>query len=149
MSARALVGALVMALTLVRTGYAEPPPTSGARELNADIECAEAERPGRVHCSIDARATGGAIAWIDVAIVHVGGGARPLRARLGPADVAARSAERARFEFALIAPHAGRGRIVTVTHALLCRKDDCTPIERRSVGDYVVVREPAADAGAP
>lgn len=95
---------------------AEEPP-----KLTASMQCDRAAEPGRVKCSVEAKATGGrSIAWADVAIVELPDLASALKGRIGPADATSRDTASQRWAFGLVARKTGEGEARARVRAVVC-----------------------------
>ena len=92
-----------------------------ASKLTASMQCDRAAEPGRVKCSVEARATGGrSIAWADVAIVELPELASALKGRIGPSDATARDATSQKWAFGLVARKTGEGEARARVRAVVC-----------------------------
>jgi hypothetical protein len=131
--------ALVLGLVLVL----------GARGASADVEapvdavlrCPASQGTGRVRCTVEISARGGAtISWADAVIRSTPTFATPLRGRLAPSDAIDSTPERWRWEFALAARTRGRGEVGVTVRAVVCEHGACRPT-KRDVSTTLVVGE--------
>jgi len=107
-----------------------------APKLTAAMQCERAAEPGRVKCSVEAKATGDrAIVWADVAIVELPEFAAALKGRIGPSDAVFRDAASQKWAFGLVARKTGTGEALARVRAVLCEPgaDDagaakCAPV---------------------
>ncbi|MCA9584360.1 MAG: hypothetical protein KC657_03280 [Myxococcales bacterium] len=137
----AVVGATI-AVTLVRPAWADAP-DAGAEHLVATMECDRAAEPGRVRCSVEARADGGAIVWGDVQIVDVPSFITPLKGRIGVSDATTREPSAWRWALALVARQTGQGRVharVRLLHCADADKTRCVPVVREVTAQLSVGR---------
>jgi hypothetical protein len=105
----------VSAVLLASGAPAADPP------LAATMQCDRAASPGRVKCSIEARAAAGrSLAWADVTVVEVPSFAAALKGRIGPADVTLREPSLERWAFGLVARAAGQGEAKARVRAVVC-----------------------------
>ena len=107
--------------------------TSSARAddapLTATMQCDRAVEPGRVRCTVEARAAvGRTLQWADVAIVETPAFAQALKGRLAPADSIAKDATSERWAFGLIAKKTGDGNVKANVRAVVCSGDKCAPV---------------------
>jgi hypothetical protein len=100
------------------------------------MQCDRVASPGRVKCSIEARAAGGrTLAWADVALVEVPSFASALKGRIGPADATLREPSVERWAFGLVARQSGQGDAKARVRAVVCEATGdagapvCTPVE--------------------
>ncbi len=97
--------------------------------LTATMTCDRAVEPGRVKCTLEARAAAGhTLAWADAAIVELPELATALKGRIGPADATAREAAMVRWAFGLVARRAGEGEAKARVRAVVCEGDRCVPV---------------------
>lgn len=105
---------------------------AGVPALSATMACERAVEPGRVKCSIEARAPSGkTLAWADVTLVELPELASALKGRIGPADATAREASMQRWAFGLVAKRAGEGEARARVRAVVCEGDAgsrCAPL---------------------
>lgn len=89
--------------------------------ITATMSCERAVDPGRVRCSVEARATGGrSIAWADVTLVELPEFLAALRGRIGPADAIAREDSGQKWAFGLVARKHGHGEARARVRAVIC-----------------------------
>lgn len=89
--------------------------------VEASLRCDRALEPGRVRCSVVARAPmGREIAWADVVILSVPEFATALKARIGPGDIVAQDATTFRWELALVVRRKGEGEVTARVRVVLC-----------------------------
>lgn len=89
--------------------------------IEASMQCDRALEPGRVRCSVEARAAQGkSIAWADVVIVSVPDFATPLKGRLGREDATAREAGDVKWAFGVVAKKAGQGEAKAKVRLSVC-----------------------------
>lgn len=102
-------------VTLCGAAGSQTPP------LTATMTCDRTTGPGRVRCSVEARATGGqSIAWADVVLVELPDFAAALKGRIGPSDVTAHDAASEQWAFGLVARKAGEGTLKARVRAVVC-----------------------------
>jgi hypothetical protein len=108
--------AAVAALSAVPARADDPTPP-----LKASMQCERAAEPGRVRCSVDARALGSrTIAYGDVSIVQLPDFASALKGRVGPSDTTARDPTTIAWAFGLVAKRAGQGEVRARVRLVVC-----------------------------
>jgi hypothetical protein len=121
---------VALAVTFARPSRADEA-DAGAGHLVASMQCDRAAEPGRVRCSVEARADAGAIAWGDVQIVDVPSFITPLKGRIGVSDATTREPSAWRWALALVARQTGQGRVharVRLLHCEDAEKARCVPV---------------------
>jgi hypothetical protein len=89
--------------------------------IEASMQCDRALEPGRVRCSVEARAAQGkSIAWADVVIVSLPDFATPLKGRLGREDATAREPGDVKWAFGVVAKKAGQGEAKARVRLSVC-----------------------------
>jgi hypothetical protein len=90
-------------------------------KVTATMQCERATEPGRVKCSIEARAAGGrSIAWADVALLELPEFISALKGRIGPADATSHEPALQRWAFGLVAKKTGEGEAKARVRAVVC-----------------------------
>lgn len=94
--------------------------------LVASLQCDRAAEPGRVRCTVEARASAGrTLQWADVVLVSLPELTQALKGRLSPADRISRDAERERWAFALVAKKTGEAELKVRVRAVVCEGSRC------------------------
>ena len=107
---------LSISAALPGDAHAEEPP-----KLTASMQCERVAEPGRVKCSVEAKAAGGrSIVWADVAIVELPDLAAALKGRIGPSDAVFRDTGSQKWAFGLVARRTGTGEAVARVRAVVC-----------------------------
>jgi hypothetical protein len=89
--------------------------------VTATMTCDRAAEPGRVKCSVEARATGGrSISWADVVLVELPDFTAALKGRIGPADATSRDASSQQWAFGLVARRVGEGEAKARVRVVVC-----------------------------
>ena len=129
--------ALGLALVLGTRGVG----ADAAAPVEAALRCPASQGTGRVRCTIELSARGGAtIQWADAVIRTTPAFATPLRGRLAPSDAIDSAPERWRWEFALAARTRGRGDVGVTVRAVVCVHGACRPTHE-DVSTTLVVGE--------
>ena len=113
-------------LLVVGFGIAIVPRAARAEEpgATATMTCERASEPGRVRCSVEARAREGrALAWGDVAIVELPDFASALKGRIGAEGEVAADAMSRKWAFGIVAKTAGQGTARARVRMVLCDAD--------------------------
>jgi hypothetical protein len=119
-------------------------PEPGAGGLRASMACDRVPEPGRVRCTVEARALEGwALAWSDLVVLDVPEFASPLKARVvgevRPPGVAS-------FAFALVARRTGRADARVRVRGVSCARiadggvatERCVPVALEVRAEIVV-----------
>jgi hypothetical protein len=105
---------------------------AGAEEPSATMTCERAAAPGRVKCTVEARAPATkSIAWADVILVELPDFVTALKGRLGPADVTGRDPTMQSWAYGLVAKKVGTGEARANVRLLVCErveKPRCVPV---------------------
>lgn len=92
--------------------------------LSATLQCDRASEPGRLRCTVEARAaTGRTLQWADVVVVELPELAQALKGRLAQTDSISRDATSERWAFGLLAKRAGEGTAKVRVRAVVCEAD--------------------------
>lgn len=142
-SYRSAYACAAFALALAPAARAgEPPPVVVA------LACERAAEPGRVRCSVEAKAEPGrAITWADVQVVELPPFTSPLKARIGPQDATARDAAIYKWAFGLVARSVGQGEARVRVRAVTCAATDADGGAKRCAPFSVEVRAPVQVGG--
>lgn len=96
------------------------------------MQCDRAFEPGRVRCSIEARAEAGrSIAWADAVILSLPEFATALKGRIGREDATARDASHVKWAFGLVARRGGQGEARARVRVVACEGEGasrCAPV---------------------
>jgi hypothetical protein len=135
--------AFLLAVLLVLVSGGDVRAETSAVEVR--LGCRREATPGRVLCELELEVADGRLAWGDALVVRAPDFARPLRARVGPNNAAARSPRRLRLPLALAATSAGKGELAVRARLVHCRARPsgaalCVP----AVRDVVAVVEVGA-----
>lgn len=121
-SAWICVAVVALAASRATGAGADPPPLTGS------MQCEHAPEPGRVMCTIEARATGGrTVGWADAVLVELPEFTAALKGRIGPGDVTAQDPGGRAWAFALVARAAGEGEVRARVRAVVCEAGDAGP----------------------
>jgi hypothetical protein len=103
-------------LTLCDTkARAQAPVITGA------MTCERVTEPGRVKCSVEARAPAGwSLSWADVTLQDLPDFTAALKGRIGPADLTMNEPALRRWAFGLVAKKAGEGELKARVRAVVC-----------------------------
>jgi hypothetical protein len=127
-------GELMRALAALAVfGSAEGTASGGEPDVTATMQCERAPDPGRVRCSVEARArTGRALSWADVAILELPDFASALKGRIGAEGVVARDPSSEKWAFGLVARKTGQGEVRARVRMVVCDAltDGGTPSQR-------------------
>jgi hypothetical protein len=108
---------------------ATPAYAEDAPPLTASLQCDRAPEPGRVRCTVEARAVAGrTLQWADVVLVELPNFTQALKGRLAPSDSIARDATSERWAFGLVAKKAGEGDARIRVRAVVCEGDRCASV---------------------
>jgi hypothetical protein len=139
----ALAGARPARADDAGAGATTPPPP-----VSASMRCEHALEPGRVRCSVEARAAAGkTIAWADVVIVALPDFASALKGRIGREDATSRDPDEIKWAFGLVARRAGQGEAKARVRLSLCQAASPPAPPSRCVPITVDVRAPLAVGG--
>lgn len=126
---------LALLLWRVAEARADVPPAT------ATMQCEHATEPGRVRCTVEARARAGvAIRWGDVVIRQTAERVATLKGRIGPADATTRDDGVWRWALALVARERGSSDVRARVRLVVCEGERCAPFE----ADVVVPLEVGA-----
>ncbi|HVZ33675.1 MAG TPA: hypothetical protein VG963_14685 [Polyangiaceae bacterium] len=126
MRAWVLVLAVGLGIALSPDGRAQTP--SGSPGLIAHLECQRRSTPGRVLCEAELEVESGVLRWGDVLVLQAPSFAPPLRARVGPSALFAKTERRQRLQLGLVANAAGSGTLRVRARAVRCpdqRGENC------------------------
>ncbi len=101
----------------------EPARAAGPGEVDvlASMQCDRANEPGRVRCTVEARAQGSrTISWADVEILSLPDFASALKGRIGPADALSRDAAEMKWALGLVAKRSGQGEVRARVRVVTC-----------------------------
>jgi hypothetical protein len=115
----------------VRAGGQDP-------AIGAAAKCDPVPGPGKIHCTVRVRSTGGKFSWGDVIVLSAPPFAPPLRTRVAAGDASRSDAEGADFELALAATGDGSGELRVRARAVVCGETGCRPV-RADVSTRVTV----------
>lgn len=108
---------------------AAPAAADESLPLSVTLQCDRAPEPGRVRCTVEARAAAGrTLQWADVVLVELPELAQALKGRLGPADSIARDATSERWAFGFVAKKAGEGEAKVRVRAVVCEGERCASV---------------------
>lgn len=103
--------------------------------LIATLQCDRAPEPGRVRCTVEARASAGrTLSWADVVLVELPDFTQALKGRLAPSDSIARDATSERWAFGLVAKKSGEGDAKVRVRAVVCEGDRCASLSVEARG---------------
>ena len=132
--AAVVVSGLLVATPLARV-HAEAPP------VTASMQCEPNAEPGRVRCTVEARARAGvAIRWGDVVIASAPERMEPLRGRTSPAEATTRDDGVWRWGLALVARERGTFDVRVRARLVVCEGERCAPFEVEVAVPVVVGR---------
>lgn len=136
-----LVRVLPVLVLLVVASDARPSRADVEAPVTAVLRCPASQGTGRVRCTVEISARGGAtISWADAVVRSTPAFATPLRGRLAPSDAIDSAPDRWRWEFALAARTRGRGEVGVTVRAVVCERGACRPT-KRDVSTTLVVGE--------
>ncbi len=122
----ALALSLGFSLGAARARADEPP-------FQATLTCQPAAGPGRILCTLGARAAQGKLVWSDALVVHAPAFARPLRSRFVAQLDSAAAARGASARLALVASAAGEGKLELLARGVVCQEGPsgewCAPVQ--------------------
>lgn len=125
----------LLASTPLSLARAEAPP------VTATMQCEPNAEPGRVRCTVEARArTGVAIRWGDVVIASAPERMAPLRGRISPAEATTRDDGVWRWGLALVARERGTFDVRVRARLVVCEGERCAPFEVEAAVPVVVGR---------
>jgi len=105
--------------------------------LTATLQCDRAVEPGRLRCTVEARAASGrTLQWADVVVIELPELAQALKGRLAQGDSISRDATTERWAFGLVAKRAGEGTAKVRVRAVVCEGDagaHCTTVTAEAV----------------
>jgi hypothetical protein len=118
-----------------------PPVRAEAPPATASMQCEPNAEPGRVRCTVEARArTGAVIRWGDVVIAAAPERMAPLRGRISPAEATTRDDGVWRWGLALVARERGTFDVRVRARLVVCEADRCAPFEVEAAVPVVVGR---------
>jgi hypothetical protein len=149
--AMASIAAIAAALVAVsaRADHARPAPSSVSRadggdmgfSLQADVDCAPLQRPGRVQCVVHLRPVGGTLHFSDALVLAAPPFAPPVRDRVVVRD-GQRGDDEAAIPVVLTANGDGAGDLYVMARATVCSERGCRPVQSEATGRVVVGTAP-------
>jgi hypothetical protein len=116
-------------IALILASIGTPAFAEDAAPLTASLQCDRAPEPGRVRCTVEARAASGrTLQWADVVLVELPEFTQALKGRLAPSDSIARDATSERWAFGLVAKKPGEGNATIRVRAVVCEGERCVPV---------------------
>lgn len=119
-------------IALIAAFVGTPAFAEDAAPLTASLQCDRAPEPGRVRCTVEARAAPNesprTLQWADVVLIELPDFTQALKGRLAPSDSIARDATSERWAFGLVAKKNGEGEAKVRIRAVVCDGDRCASV---------------------
>lgn len=110
--------------------------------LQADVDCAPIERPGKVQCVVHLRPVGGSLHFSDALVLAAPTFAPPVRDRVVVRDGQRSDGAEAALPVILTANGDGAGDLYVMARATVCSERGCRPVQSEATGRVVVGTTP-------